>query len=140
MNYFLNVPFTRDNLIKFLSEFKCQRCKESCCLKVDDGIVLLPDEVERLAILKGMSKSKFKEAYTVARDGKRFMVCPCPFYKVGEDCTIHRNRPRVCQQFPFNRVYRKYGVDYMTVNVDCPSGKIIGEKYGIKPESVGVKV
>lgn len=141
MNYFLNVPFTTGNLLRFLSEFKCQRCQDSCCLKAVDGVAIFPDEIDRLAGLKGLSKKQFKERFTFTREDRRFMPVPCPFFNKGiVGCTIHRKRPRLCQQFPFNQVYRKNGKRWMTVNVDCPGGKIVGEKYGIKLESVGVKV
>jgi len=126
--YILDRPMTAENVMYYLSKFKCQRCKESCCLKVTDGIVLKPHEDEQLAELKGMSQSKFKEQFTFTKKGKRFMVSPCPFYDDRTNCTIHDYRPQVCRQYPFNRSYE----GHITANPNCPGGKLVGEKYGVK--------
>jgi len=126
--YVLDRPMTTDNVRFYLAEFKCQRCKDSCCLKVASGIALKPHEDEMLAELKGMSQSKFKEQYTFTKDGKRFMVSPCPFYDTEVNCTIHAHRPQVCRQYPFNRSYQ----GKITANPNCPAGKVIGEKYGVE--------
>jgi len=141
MHYFMNYEATAENIVRFLNEFKCQRCEKSCCQRLDpnDGIILRQGETAILAHGLGMSHRQFKDRYTFVKDGKRFMVAPCPFYS-GEikGCSIHSFRPQVCRQFPFNKSIEVNGKKYMTVNVDCPGGKIIGEKYGVTPETVGV--
>ena len=92
-----------------------------------------------LAYNLNMSHSQFKKQYTFTKYGRRFLVAPCPFYDARiRGCSIHSFRPQVCRQFPFNRSIEVDGKLMMTVNVDCPAGKIIGEKYGVVPESVGV--
>ena len=142
MHYFMEHEATTENIVKFLNIFKCQRCKKSCCQRLDpnDGIALKRGETATLASNLGISHSQFKDRYTFVKDGNRFMVAPCPFYSEEvKGCSIHRFRPQVCRQFPFNKSIEIKGVNYMTVNVDCPSGKIIGEKYGVIPETVGVE-
>ncbi len=128
MYYQLKESMTMENVRYYLGKFKCQRCKDSCCTKVTAGIILKPEEVESLAGLKGLSKKQFKERYTFTKDGNRFMVAPCPFYEEGIDCTIHSHRPQVCRQYPFNRSHN----GCITINPNCPAGRVIGEKYGVK--------
>lgn len=141
MHYFMKYEANAENIIRFLNEFKCQRCEHPCCIRIDDGVVLLNYEANQIAEGLGISHRQFKDRYTFVKDGKRFIHTPCPFYsKELKGCTIHSFRPQVCRQFPFSRYIQMNGKRYMTVNVDCPSGKIIGEKYGVKPESVGVGV
>ena len=135
--YVLDRTLTLDNMKFYLAKFRCQRCKESCCTKVAYGIILKDAEVEQLAELKKLSKSKFKEELTFTKDGKRFMVSPCPFYDAQVNCSIHSYRPQVCRQYPFNRSYQ----GHITANPNCPAGILVGEKYGVKlPEMVKVSV
>lgn len=122
--YILKEEISLENMKHYLSLFKCQRCKPSCCTTVK-CIILKDGEAEQLAILKGMTVSEFKGKYTFVVEGNTFMTAPCPFYKEEIDCTIYNSRPQVCRQFPFNNVVK----GKMTV-YPCPAGKLIGEKYG----------
>lgn len=128
---FLGAEATPQNYLRFDREFKCQRCA-SCCQGIifSDGCLLFPDEVERLAIEARLSKRQFKDRHTYAKDGKRFLKLPCLFYKDG--CSIYSVRPRVCHEFPLNQLVRKNGKFEMTVNMDCPGGKELGDKYAVK--------
>lgn len=139
MHYFMEYEANTENIVRFLNEFKCQRCKPSCCQRLDpkDGIALRNGESRTLAENLGISHRQFKDRYTFIEDSRRFMVAPCPFYS--EDmrgCSIHSFRPQVCRQFPFNKSIEVSNKKCMTVNVDCPAGKIIGEKYGVVPVGV----
>lgn len=143
MHYLMKYEATTENIVRFLNEFKCQRCKPSCCQRLDlkDGIALRDGETKLLAEGIGISHRQFKDKYTFVRDNRRFMIAPCPFYSEEiNGCSIHDIRPQVCRQFPFNHSIEVKGKKYMTVNVDCPGGKLIGEKYGVIPQTVGVKV
>lgn len=141
MHWLMKYGMTRDNIVRFLNEFECQRCKHSCCQRLDpeDGIILRQGESAMLADRLRISHRQFKDRYTFTKDGSRFLIAPCPFYSAEiNGCSIHSFRPQVCRQFPFNKSIQVGDRLMMTVNVDCPAGKIIGEKYGIKPETVGV--
>lgn len=145
MHYFMPYESNYQNIVRFLNEFKCQRCDKPCCIRIEpgEGIALLPYESKQLAKALGISHHKFKETYTFTREGRRFLFSPCPFYdEKTKTCIpeIRKDRPQVCKQFPFSRFIQVNGKRMMTVNVDCPGGRIIGEKYGVKPESVGVEV
>lgn len=143
MHYLMEYEAKAENIVRFLNEFKCQRCEKSCCQRLDshDGIILRNGETNLLAYNLRISHRQFKDRYTFLKDSKRFLVAPCPLYSEDiKGCSIHQFRPQVCRQFPFNRSIEIKEKKYMTVNVDCPAGKVIGEKYGVIPESVGVGI
>ena len=123
--YQLKEPMSAENVTYYLSKFKCQRCKPSCCVKVNK-IALKPNEDKTLAAALGIPLNRFKRYYTFTEDGNRFMTAPCPFYK--DKCTIYKDRPQVCRQYPFNRSHN----GCITVNHNCPAGVLVGEKYGVK--------
>ena len=128
MAYFLNVPATSENFTFFNRQLKCQRC--GMCCKTKAGQILKPNEVDLLAEKLKLSKHQFKEKYTFTKDGERFINSPCPFLNGG--CSIYSFRPQVCRQFPFNKVYHHPTKgDYMTV-ADCPAGRIINDRFGVK--------
>ena len=128
---FLGVEATRENGLRFDGLLKCQRCG-SCCnaMIFKTGAMLFPQEVERLAIKVGVSKRQFKDRYTYTQDSKRFLKLPCVFYKDG--CSVYSDRPIVCREFPLNQIVPKNGKMWMTVNMDCPAGKELGDKYAVK--------
>ena len=136
MLYFLNKPFTRQNLNFFIGELKCQRCGRCCGGELDQikdgGVIVKPDEVKSLAGSLGVSPHQFKDKHTFTKEGKRFMTLPCVFL-TSDGCSNYRGRPEVCRQFPFNKTYHheKSGVDYMSV-ADCPAGRIVGQRLGVK--------
>lgn len=141
MHYFLNKEFTLENMKQALSEFQCQRCKPSCCTgaRFSGGIALLPRELYRLAMLKGMSVTQFRARYVTTRKGKMHMNFPCPFYSEQQNgCTIWKHKPQVCIQFPFNQTLEKNGKLWMTCG-DCAGGKKYAKEHHLLPEDYGVK-
>lgn len=127
---FLGVEYTLQNYLRFDRKLKCQKCGRCCQGVFSDGSLLYPDEVERLATEAGLSKRQFKDRHTYTKDGQRVLKQPCLFYNDG--CSIYSMRPRVCHQFPLNQPYRKNGKMWMVVNMDCPAGKELGDKYAVK--------
>ena len=71
----LKYEATTENIVDFLNEFKCQRCEQSCCQRLDpsEGIALKAGEARVLAKNLGMAIKTFKKRYTFTRDEKRFM-------------------------------------------------------------------
>lgn len=132
MLYFLNREVTTENMRFFLGQLKCQKCGRCCKGETCDpaGAVLKNGELEALAIGLNISKSQFKQRYTIIKDSKRLIKFPCAFLG-DQGCTIYPHRPQVCRQFPFNQSITRNGKKWMMV-ADCPGGKVIGEKYGVK--------
>lgn len=133
---FLGVEANDQNARFFDKSCKCQRCGKCCKGEIfpadQQGIIIFPQELERLVIESGLSKKKFKERFTYTKDGQRFLRLPCIFYKEGSVCSIYRYRPLACREFPLNQVVPKNGKKWMTVNMDCPAGKELGDKYAVK--------
>jgi len=105
-----DLPMTTENVKLLLARFKCQRCEDSCCLKVTAGAMLKEGELYWLPA-----------ELTHIKDGKRFLNIPCPFYRDG--CTIYSIRPQVCRQYPFNRSDSQGNI---TINPNCPAGRELG--------------
>ena len=140
MYYVTLFEASKETIEGFLRMFKCQRCQPSCCTKVNDGIVVKDSDVIRLADHLGIGFKEFEKQYTFHMNGERRIKGPCPFYSEEiNGCTVHDFRPIVCFQFPFNKVVDIKGKKFVTICGDCPAGKELGERFGIKPESVGVK-
>lgn len=137
MHKVLRLEYNPMNLNKLLEEFKCQRCKSPCCIGVG-RIFLRPYEVDDLAKYKDMTKHRFKDRYTFAENGCRYLITPCPFYSNERNCTLHESKvyPAVCQHYPFNQAYMIKGIRYITVSDSCPGGKVIAAKYGLVGSNV----
>lgn len=80
----------------------CEMCGR-CCHQ--PNIIIRPEEVERVAAASGCDLGTFLTKKTVQRDGFVFMRKspggPCPF--LGKDCrcTIWKDRPSICDDFPY---------------------------------------
>ena len=116
---YLNVEATEENVKKFDSLFKCKRCGK-CCNELKGGVLLSPEEVERLAI---------PDEYLIVKGDQIFLKLPCPFYKDG--CSIYPDRPKVCREFPLNKTYIQNNKIWLTVGMDCPAGKELGDEYAV---------
>ena len=90
--------------------FTCRNCGHCCKVKSndDDAILLSKTDVERLSIELNLTKRQFKDKYTFARKGKRYLPKPCVFINDKNLCTVYNIRPRVCEMYPFNRDMSKY--------------------------------
>ncbi|MFW6324683.1 MAG: YkgJ family cysteine cluster protein [Desulfovibrionales bacterium] len=84
--------------------FVCNRCGH-CCLG-EGGIIVSPDEEERIRLFLQVSLQEFRERFTIRQNGK-ISLCSqengyCIFF--GESgCTIHAVKPDVCRAWPFFR-------------------------------------
>lgn len=145
----LNVPFTMQGVGEFFDLFKCQNCGYCCHDAKDMGIVLLPAEVEKLAIMKGMSKRQFKDDCTIIDNDRRLMKYPCVFYD--KKCTIYEDRPQACRLFPLNvtQTAKNFnpmmdGVALMIAHSGCPEGrrlageilKVVASKHTVDKQSL----
>lgn len=120
----LAVPATPEHVVAFFKIFTCQRCRDSCCERqTQEGIVLLPGEVERVAAHLGISKKQFKRDYTFTTRTGRLIKHPCPFFeKDPPGCKIHAVCPQACQLYPVNMP-----ANTLCVNSDCPEGRRVAE-------------
>lgn len=93
----------------------CRRCL-NCCH--DKHIQLNPYEVARLARNRGMSTSRFREAFTI--DGAGLALArrdeedgACVFLGP-EGCEVHADRPLVCRLYPLGRHLTAEGEESFT--------------------------
>lgn len=127
---FLPFVMTKETFQGMMYYFECQRC--NLCEKVITCVRVTPDDILRISNHLNITIADFHSKYMM---NETHMPSPCPFFD-GEGCTIHAVRPLVCVQFPFNQTIKIKGRDYMTVSMECPAGKIIGEKFGITLDKV----
>lgn len=139
------IPPTMRGAAGFLhNHFKCQRGGACCTGEIwgyeKSGVPLYRWEVDRLAALKGLSRTDFIGRYCAIqrkaefKDGPLpadvdealdqadaiFMRHPCPFYAEPGTCTIHEQKPSTCAIFPVLGPTE----DGQQINVDlrCPGG------------------
>lgn len=129
---------TKEVIEGFLRMFECQRCG-LCCTTSMGGIVVRHGDTVTLAKALTMDWKTFEQAHTVFREDERRLPVPCKFYE-NRGCSVYESRPQVCRQFPFNKSIEIKGKRFLTICGDCPAGKKLAQRFGIVPESVGVKV
>ncbi len=130
-------------------EFSCQMCG-GCCKGLDEGeVYLFKEDIERLALhlnLKGKSGLReFAIRYLKAIDdsffwkepqaerGKRYKFKTLGFnftgndercaFLVGNECTVHSERPYQCRCFPFWHILVTSRKNYVDYSKKCPGLK-----------------
>lgn len=84
----------------YKSGFKCELCGR-CCHQAN--IIVRPGEVDSISSAAGVPLDKFIREYLVqTSDGRLLMkkTDPCAFLGKDNRCTIWKNRPEVCDDFP----------------------------------------
>lgn len=107
----------------------CEECKgcSACCRNMEDTIVLDPYDVWNLTIGTGKLFQEYlnREIQLKITDG---LILPhlamkenncCYFLSEEGRCTIHKNRPGICQLFPLGRIYEKEDYYYFIQNDQC---------------------
>ncbi|MFC1875643.1 YkgJ family cysteine cluster protein [Chloroflexota bacterium] len=119
--------------------FHCKQCGK-CCVGGAEGVLLPPDDIERLSKGMEMSKRQFKDKFTFITEGKRHLPFPCPFYNLNShSCMVYQFRPYKCRLFPFypssqiniapNPSHLENKVGVISINVRCPEGKAIASQF-----------
>lgn len=112
---------TIDSIKLFYNVFKCERCGKCCQYapetNPDENVILfLPHEYEYAR--KFLSRRQQRKHF---RHTQRGYLCsyPCPFLN-GKACSIYKDRPIVCRQYPLSPQSDKVGL--LMVNSACPAG------------------
>ncbi len=88
--------------MSYKDSIPCEMCGR-CCHQ--PNIIIRPEEVERVAAASGDDLYTFLTKKTVQRDGSVFMRKspggPCPFLGKDNRCTIWKDRPSICDDFPY---------------------------------------
>ncbi|HKM09933.1 MAG TPA: YkgJ family cysteine cluster protein [Candidatus Methanomethylophilaceae archaeon] len=83
------------------NEFPCEECGK-CCYQ--DLITILPEEVDRVSSAAKIPLGKFMSSYAgIASDGRIMLLQtnPCAFLGKDNGCTIWKDRPQICDDFPY---------------------------------------
>ncbi len=135
--------------MSYRDDFPCEMCGR-CCHQ--PHIIVGPDEIDRVATAGGVSIPDFLRDYLVRTDDGRFLfkkTDPCAFLGKDNKCTIWRDRPRICDDFPYavsmfmSRVYLALtnpGTDVMDLisymDDDWPCTRVIKSDISEKIEAV----
>jgi hypothetical protein len=98
-----NLDIAYDICLSYKDEFPCAMCGR-CCHQ--PNIVVLPEEIDRVAGAAGMTPFMFRRTYIVEMPDGRNLINkqndgPCPFLGDDKRCTIWKDRPQICDDFPY---------------------------------------
>lgn len=96
-----NLDLAYDICMSYKGRFPCEMCGR-CCHQ--PHIVVRPDEIDRVASAAGILIPDFLRDYLVRTDDGRFLfkrTDPCAFLGPDRRCTIWRDRPQICDDFPY---------------------------------------
>jgi Fe-S-cluster containining protein len=77
----------------------CLECA-NCCKTTSP--ILLQEDLDRLASVKGMSTGTFMKTYVqMDEDGDFvFKAVPCPMLQEDNKCSVYEDRPKACREYP----------------------------------------
>ena len=81
--------------------FPCEMCGK-CCHQ--PNIVVRPEEVDRIAHAAGIPLHDFITGYIAMTSDGRIFLCrtdPCAFLNKNNKCSIWKDRPEICRDFPY---------------------------------------
>ncbi len=88
--------------MSYRDELPCEMCGR-CCHQ--PNIIIRPEEVERVASAAGCDLYTFMTSKVVQTSDGIFMRKepggPCPFLAKDNRCSIWKNRPQICDDFPY---------------------------------------
>jgi Fe-S-cluster containining protein len=103
--------------------FSCTRCG-ACCTGAPGFVWVSPEEIDRLAELRGESSERFATKY-VRQVGDRYSLIEkpggdCIFWEKSAGCTVYPARPSQCRTWPFWPENVETPADWKRVRKICP--------------------
>ncbi len=88
---------------KLRKELSCHQCGK-CCHQ--PNIIILPQEVDRISAAAGTDLYSFMTEYVLQTSDGRLLFnkspgFPCRFLNKDNRCSIWKDRPQICDDFPF---------------------------------------
>ncbi len=108
----------------------CNDCKgcHSCCVGMEDTIVLDPYDIYRLTKNLDLDFSRLMQG-RIALHVEEGLILPhlamaeetgaCSFLNEEGRCSIHAHRPGICRLFPLGRIYEDGGFSYFLQVNEC---------------------
>lgn len=98
-----NLDIAYDICLSYKDDFPCEMCGR-CCHQ--PNIVILPEEIDRVASAASITPFMFRRNYVVEMPDGRFLINkqnngPCPFLGDDKRCTVWKDRPQICDDFPY---------------------------------------
>ncbi|MBR6084753.1 MAG: YkgJ family cysteine cluster protein [Spirochaetales bacterium] len=98
-----NLDIAYDICMSYRDNFPCEMCGR-CCHQ--PNIIIRPEEIDRVASAANLTPFMFKRNYVVEMPDGRFLINkqndgPCPFLGEDKRCTIWKDRPQICDDFPY---------------------------------------
>jgi Fe-S-cluster containining protein len=102
------------------SVFTCRQCGECC--HGQGGILVTPEETERLAAFFQISREEFQRTYLVdSALGPQVATGngACVFF-MDNRCQVHPVKPRICREWPFLQALLKHADEFEAAKEACP--------------------
>ncbi|MBO4798253.1 MAG: YkgJ family cysteine cluster protein, partial [Candidatus Methanomethylophilaceae archaeon] len=96
-----NLDIAYEICMSYRPQFPCEMCGK-CCHQ--PNIVIKPEEFERIASAAGVDIAQFIDGYLIRMPDGRFLLSktsPCVFLGKDNKCTIWKDRPQICDDFPY---------------------------------------
>lgn len=98
-----NLDVAYDICLSYKDEFPCAMCGR-CCHQ--PNIIIRPEEIERVASAANTSVFMFMREYVIEMPDGRYLMNktndgPCPFLRDDKKCSIWKDRPQICDDFPY---------------------------------------
>jgi len=98
-----NLDIAYDICMSYRDDFPCEMCGR-CCHQ--PNIVIRPEEIDRVASAANLTTFMFTRNYVIEMPDGRFLINkqndgPCPFLGDDKRCTIWKDRPQICDDFPY---------------------------------------
>lgn len=114
---------------EIFSEFDCLECA-NCCKSISPRIT--DKDIERFAHDLKIRPSEVVQKFLVIDEDSDYVFksAPCPFLMPDNYCTLYKNRPKACREYPHTDRKRFYGLIDLTLKnyYICPAVYLIVEK------------
>jgi Fe-S-cluster containining protein len=111
----------------------CLQCA-NCCKTT--GPLLKDKDIDRLADEMKLKPSQFTEKYLRIDEDYDYVFkqMPCPFLGDDKFCSVYKNRPGACRDYPHthqNKMHNKLAITYLN-SLICPAVAIVTEGLKLK--------
>ncbi len=122
-----------------MKPFECRMCGE-CCFG-EGGILVDPEESERIAHFLGLTPDAFLSRFCYATHGRTYVKTGpdnfCIFHNTEKGCRIHHVKPGICSRWPFYPAILSDEENWELAKDACPGINPDGSFEGFVRESKG---
>lgn len=98
-----NLDIAYEICLSYKDNFPCEMCGR-CCHQ--PNIIIRPEEIDRVASAANLTPFMFRLNYVVEMPDGRCLINkqndgPCPFLRDDKKCSIWKDRPQICDDFPY---------------------------------------